>query len=209
MIKGILGKKVGMSQLFRDGGEMIPVTLIQTGPCFVMQKKIKDIDGYDALQLSFETRKAARVNKPLQGHQNKAGKGYFRYLREVGCDDPASVEVGQEIKPDDIFVKGEKIKITGTSKGKGFAGTIKRHGFGGLPASHGSKIHRATGSVGCSADPSRIIRGKRMPGQLGNKQVTVSGLEVVDILTDEGVVVIKGAVPGPRGQLVVLRKQGV
>lgn len=209
MIKGILGKKLGMSQIFNENGEIVPVTLIQTGPCFVIQKKLKDRDGYDAIQLGFEPKMESRVNSPLKGHLNKAGKGYFYHLREMKCDDMESIEVGQEIKASDIFEKGEKIKITGTSKGKGFAGVTRRHGFGGLPASHGSLIHRATGSIGCSADPSKVIKGKRMPGQLGNKKVTTKGLEVVDVMADENVIAIKGAVPGAKGQVVVLKKQGV
>ena len=209
MIKGILGKKLGMSQIFNENGEMVPVTLIQTGPCFVIQKKLKDRDGYDAVQIGFDTKKENRVNQPLKGHQDKAGKGYFYHLREMRCDDLESVEVGQEVKASDIFEKGEKIKITGISKGKGFAGVTRRHGFGGLPASHGSLIHRATGSIGCSADPSRVIKGKRMPGQLGNKKVTTKGLEVVDVMTDDHLIAIKGCVPGARGQVVVLKKQGV
>ncbi|MBN2297839.1 MAG: 50S ribosomal protein L3 [Deltaproteobacteria bacterium] len=209
MIKGILGKKLGMSQIFNENGEIVPVTLIQAGPCFVIQKKLKEKDGYDAIQLGFEPKKEKRVNSPMKGHQNKAGKGYFYHLREMLCDDMESIEIGQEIKAADIFEKGEKIKITGTSKGKGFAGVTKRHGFGGLPASHGSLIHRATGSIGCSADPSKVIKGKRMPGQMGNKQVTVKSLEVVDVMSDDNVIAIKGAVPGAKGQVVILKKQGV
>ena len=209
MIKGILGKKLGMSQIFNENGEMVPVTLIQTGPCFVIQKKLKDRDGYDAVQLGFDSKKENRVNSPMKGHQDKAGKGYFYQLREIQCDDMESVEVGQEIKASDIFEKGEKIKITGTSKGKGFAGVTRRHGFGGLPASHGSLIHRATGSIGCSADPSKVIKGKRMPGQMGNKKRTTKGLEVVDVMAEDNVIAIKGAVPGAKGQVVVLKKQGV
>jgi len=209
MIKGILGKKLGMSQIFNEKGEMVPVTLIQTGPCFVIQKKLKDRDGYDAVQLGFDPKKEKRVNSPMKGHQNKAGKGYFYQLKELKCDDMEAIELGQEIKASDIFEKGEKIKITGTSKGKGFAGVTKRHGFGGLPASHGSLIHRATGSIGCSADPSRVIKGKRMPGQLGNKKVTTKGLEVVDVMVEDNLIAIKGAVPGVKGQVVVLKKQGV
>ncbi|MEA2101440.1 MAG: 50S ribosomal protein L3 [Thermodesulfobacteriota bacterium] len=206
MIKGILGKKVGMSQLFRPDGEWIPVTLIKTGPCCVIQKKVRDVDGYDAVQLGFEPKKESGVTRPQMSHQKKAGNGFFRYLREVDCDDMSAVNLGDEIKAGDVFERGERIKITGTSKGKGFAGTVKRHGFGGLPASHGSKIHRATGSIGCSADPSKVIKGKRMPGHMGNARVTVKGLEVVDIIEDDSVVVIRGAVPGANGRLVVLKK---
>lgn len=209
MIKGILGKKLGMSQIFNEQGEMIPVTLIQAGPCFVMQKKLKDRDGYEAIQLGFDPKKQQRVNSPLKGHQDKAGKGYFYNLREMKCDDLESLEVGQEIKVSDIFEKGEIIKISGISKGKGFAGVTKRHNFGGLPGSHGSKIHRATGSIGCSADPSRVVRGKRMPGHMGNRKVTVKGLEVVEVKAEENLIAVKGAVPGAKGQVIVLKKQEV
>ncbi|HOO46335.1 MAG TPA: 50S ribosomal protein L3 [Deltaproteobacteria bacterium] len=209
MIKGILGKKLGMSQIFNENGEIVPVTLIQAGPCFVIQKKLKEKDGYDAVQLGFEPKKEKRVNSPMKGHQNRAGKGFFYHLKEMVCDDMDAIEIGQEIKASEIFEKGEKIKITGTSKGKGFAGVTRRHNFGGLPASHGSLIHRATGSIGCSADPSKVIKGKRMPGQLGNKQVTVKSLEVIDVLSEDNVIAIKGAVPGSKGQVVILKKQGV
>lgn len=209
MVKGILGKKLGMSQVFNEKGEMVPVTVIQAGPCYITQKKIKDRDGYDAIQLAFEPKKEKRVKKPIKGHQVKAGAGYFYYMREVPCDDLASVEVGQEIKVDGLFAKGEKIRVTGTSKGKGFAGVVKRHGFGGLPGSHGSLILRETGSIGSATDPGEVQRGKKMAGHLGDERVTVKNLEVVDILADENLIVIKGAVPGARGQLVLLRKQGV
>lgn len=209
MVKGILGKKLGMSQVFNEKGEMVPVTVIQAGPCYVMQKKIKDRDGYDAIQLGFEPKKEKRVNKPVKGHQVKAGAGYFYYMREVPCEDVAAVEVGQEIKVDGLFAKGEKIRVTGTSKGKGFAGVVKRHGFGGLPGSHGSLILRETGSIGSATDPGEVQRGKKMAGHLGDERVTMKNIEVVDILADENLIVVKGAVPGARGQLVLLRKQGV
>jgi large subunit ribosomal protein L3 len=209
MVKGILGKKLGMSQIFNEKGEMVPVTVIQAGPCYVMQKKIKDRDGYDAIQLGFGPKKEKRVNKPVKGHQSKSGAGYFYYMREVACDDIAAIDVGQEIKVDGLFAKGEKIRVTGTSKGKGFAGVVKRHGFGGLPASHGSLILRETGSIGSATDPGEVQRGKRMAGHMGDERVTVGNLEVVDVLADENLIVIKGAVPGAKGQLVLLRKQGV
>ncbi len=206
MIKGIIGKKLGMSQIYNENGDIVPVTLIQVGPCHVIQKKIKDRDGYDALQLGFGEKKAARVNKPGKGHQDKAGKGYFYHLREVACDDVAAVEVGQEIKASEVFVKGEVIKVTGVSKGKGFASVVRRHGFGGLPGSHGSLIQNETGSIGTNTSPGKVIKNKKMPGQLGNKQVTVKGLKVIDILEDKNLIAIRGAVPGSRGQLVILRK---
>ncbi len=206
MVNGILGKKVGMSQVFKETGEVVPVTLIEAGPCFVMQKKVVETDGYNAVQIGFDAKRADRVNKPLQGHMAKADKGCFYHMKEVDCEDMETLNVGDEINVSDIFKSGDKIKVTGTSKGKGFSGTVRRHNFGGLPASHGSKIHRATGSIGCSAYPSRVIKGKRMPGQYGNIQVTVRGLEVVDVRPDENIIAVKGSIPGPNGRLVLLKK---
>ena len=207
MIKGILGKKLGMSQIFNESGEVVPVTLIQTGPCYVIQKKFQDRDGYDALQLGFGEKKEARVNKPVKGHQEKAGKGFFYHLREVPCDDVGAVEVGQEVKASEVFAKGETIRVTGISKGKGYAGVVRRHNFGGLPASHGSLILNETGSIGTNTSPGKVIKGKKMSGNLGNEQVTVKGLKVVDIFEDRNMIAIRGAVPGSNGQLVILRKQ--
>ncbi len=207
MIKGILGKKLGMSQIFNENGEIIPVTLIQVGPCYVIQKKFQDRDGYDALQLGFGEKKEARVKKPVKGHQEKAGKGFFYHLREVPCDDVGAVEVGQEVKASEVFAKGETIRVTGTSKGKGYAGVVRRHNFGGLPASHGSLIQNETGSIGTAAYPGKVTKGKKMSGHLGNEKVTVKGLKVVDIFEDRNLIAIRGAVPGTRGQIVILRKQ--
>jgi len=207
MIKGIIGKKLGMSQMFNENGDLVPVTLILIGPCYVVQKKFKDRDGYDALQLGFGDKKESRVNKPDKGHQEKAGKGFFYNLREVACDDVNTVEVGREIKVSEVFAKGEDIKITGISKGKGFANVIRRHGFGGLPGSHGSLILNETGSIGTNTSPGKVIKNKKMPGHLGNKQVTVKGLKVVDIQEEKNMIAIRGAVPGSKGQLVILRKQ--
>jgi large subunit ribosomal protein L3 len=209
MVKGILGKKIGMSQAYNEKGEIVPVTLIQAGPCYVIQKKIKDTDGYDAVQLGFGARKEKRVSKPMKGHQAKAGAGYFYHVKEVPCDDMSAIDVGQEIKPSELFAKGEIIKVSGTSKGKGYAGVVRRHGFGGLPASHGSLIQRETGSIGMHTDPGEVFKGKKMSGHLGDEKVTVSGIEVIDVRDDENLIVVKGAVPGSRGKLVVLRKQGV
>ena len=210
MVKGILGKKLGMSQVYNEKGEIIPVTLIQAGPCYVIQKKFVDRDGYNAIQIAFGAIDPRKVNKPEKGHQSRAGAGYFYHLREVPCEDVAALEVGQEIKVDSLFVKGEKINVTGRSKGKGFAGVTKRHGFGGLPGSHGALILRETGSIGSATDPGEVQRGKRMAGHLGDERVTVGNLEVVQILPDENLIAIKGAVPGAKGGLVVLmKKQGV
>ncbi|HDP25692.1 MAG TPA: 50S ribosomal protein L3 [Deltaproteobacteria bacterium] len=209
MIKGILGKKLGMSQIFNEAGDIIPVTIVEVGPCYVIQKKIKERDGYDALQIGFVSKKSTRVNKPLKAHQDRAGKGYFYHLREVDCDDVSLVDVGQEIKIADVFSKGETIKVTGISKGKGFAGVVRRHGFGGLPASHGSLILRETGSIGTATTPGRVIKNKKMAGQLGNKQVTIKGITIVDVQEDKHLVALRGAVPGPKGQIVMLKKQEV
>lgn len=208
MIKGIVGMKLGMSQLFKEDGEVVPVTLIQTGPCYVIQKKTIERDGYVAVQVGFGAKKPARVNKPDKGHQDKAGKGYFYHLREIACDDIAAVNEGDEIKAEDVFAKGELIKVTGVSKGKGYQGVMRRHHFAGNPSAHGSLIHRSTGSIGSSADPSKVIKGKRMSGHLGNEQVTVTNLEVIDIKGEEHIIAVKGAVPGARGQIVILKKQG-
>jgi len=208
MIKGIIGKKIGMSQIFDENGEIVPVTLIQAGPCYVIQKKIQEKDKYDSIQLGFSQKRDFRVNKALKGHQDKAGKGCFYHLKEFSCDDVASVDVGQEIKIEDVFEKGEIIKVTGTSKGKGYAGVMRRHGFGGLPASHGAKIHRSSGSVGTCADPGKIIKGRKMAGHLGNDRVTVKGLKIIDIKPEDNIIAIKGAVPGSKGKIVMLKKQG-
>ena len=207
MIKGIIGKKLGMTQVFNENGDVVPVTLIQVGPCYIVQKKFKDRDGYDALQIGFGQKKESRVSKPDKGHQEKAGKGFFYNLREVPCDDVSAVEEGREIKASEVFVKGEKIKITGISKGKGFANVIRRHGFGGLPGSHGSLILNETGSIGTNTSPGKVVKNKKMPGHMGCRQVTVKGLRVIDILEDKNMIAIRGAVPGSKGQLVILRKQ--
>jgi large subunit ribosomal protein L3 len=209
MIKGILGKKLGMSQLFKEDGEVVPITLIQTGPCYVMQKKTLERDGYEAVQLGLGPRKVSRINKPEKNHQDKAGKGYFYHLKEVACDDVSAVNEGDEVKVSDIFVKGEKVKVTGISKGKGFQGVVRRHHFAGNPAAHGSSIHRSTGSIGSSADPSKVAKGKRLPGHMGARQVTISNLEVIDVKAEVNMIALKGAIPGARGQLVILKKQEV
>ncbi len=210
MVKGILGKKLGMSQVYNDKGEVVPVTLIQAGPCYVIQKKLVERDGYNAIQLGFDPKKEKRVNKPVKGHQDRAGAGYFYFMREVPCEDVSSLELGQEIKVDALFAPGEKINVTGKSKGKGFAGVTRRHNFGGLPGSHGALILRETGSIGSATDPGEVMRGKKMAGHLGDARVTVGNLEVIRVLPDENLIAIKGAVPGAKGGLVVLmKKQGV
>jgi len=204
MEKGIIGKKLGMTQIFWDDGAAIPVTAIEVGPCVVVQKKAKGSDGYDAVQLGFERKKEKNVTKPLRGHFDKAEKGYFRYLREFRMDSPENFEVGQELNAD-IFEVGDRIDITGTTKGRGFAGVIKRHGFHGGRATHGSMFHRAPGSIGASAYPSRVFKGRKLPGQMGNKKHTVQNLVVVGVRPDRNLILVRGAVPGAKNGLVVIK----
>ena len=196
-----------MSQLFTSDGEATPVTVIQAGPCTITQIKNVENDGYNALQLGFGIKKPQRVNKPLLGHLKKAGKGPFAVLREVKVDDVTDFELGQEINAD-IFQVGELVHVVGKSKGKGFAGTIKRWNFSRGPMSHGGMNKRPPGSIGCSATPSRVVKGKKMPGQMGNQRVTVKGLQVVDVRPEENIILVRGAVPGGKNGVVLIRKSG-
>lgn len=205
MVDGILGKKLGMTQIFTESGARIPVTVIEAGPCTVVQKKLAETDGYTAVQLGFGTQKAQRVNKPLTGHYTKAGQGVFRFLREMGGD-VAEYEVGTQIKCEEVFSAGDIVDVVGTSKGKGFQGVMKRWNFSGGRSTHGSKFHRASGAIGCSAWPAKVFKGKKMAGQMGNEQVTVQNLEIVDVRADQNVVLVKGAIPGPKNGLVAIRK---
>ncbi len=207
MIPGILGKKIGMTQMFRADGVAVPVTLLKAGPCMVTQRKTPNSDGYDAVQLGLmEFIKASRINKPLTGHLKKSGTDGARFLREFkmrpGDND---LKPGDKVLVSD-FKPADKVDVTGISKGRGFAGVVRRHHFGGGDATHGSMHHRAPGSIGASSFPSRVIPGMRMGGQMGNEQVTVRNLEVVEIDTDDNVLVVKGAVPGPNGSYVVVRR---
>jgi len=204
---GIIGKKVGTTRIFGEDGSIVPVTVVQAGPCPVIQLKTQEKDGYTAIQLGFEEIPEKKVNKPLKGHFAKAQKGFFRYLKEFRVEKVEDFEVGQAITVD-IFKPGEKISVTGKSKGRGFAGVMKRWGFGGLPASHGAeKVHRAPGSIGQCAFPGRVFKGKKMAGHMGNKQVTYRNLEVVGVRPEDNVILIKGQIPGPKHGLVLLRKQ--
>lgn len=205
MVNGILGKKLGMTQIFTENGTRVPVTVIEAGPCTVVQKKVAESDGYCAVQLGFGTQKAHRINKPELGHFKKAGKGLFAYLREFGGEID-EVQVGTEIVCADVFATGDVVDVVGTSKGKGFQGVIKRWNFSGGRSTHGSKFHRAPGSIGCSAWPSRVFKGKKMAGQMGNERVTVQNLEIVDVRPDQNIILIKGAIPGPKNGLVTIRK---
>ncbi len=204
MAKGILGRKLGMTQVFDEKGRMLPVTVVQAGPCVVVQKKTAVRDGYDAIQLGFGEVKERRLTKPVLGHFKKAGVRPLRLLREFRVDNPDDYQVGQEIKVD-IFAPGERVDVTGTSKGHGFAGVIKRHGFRRGPMSHGSKYHRRVGSLGASTLPARVFKGRKMPGRMGGDRVTVQGLELVRVDPERNLLLIKGSVPGVRGSYVIIR----
>lgn len=206
MIKAIIGKKLGMTQVFAIDGKRIPVTVVEAGPCTVLQKKSEQTDGYNALQLGFGTKKAQRANKPEMGHVKAAGKGNFVCLREVQADNIDDFNVGDEVTCDSLFTAGDKIDVTGTSKGKGFQGVVKRWGFSGGRATHGSKFHRRPGAIGASASPAKVFKGKKMAGQMGNERSTVQNLEVVEIRPDQNIMLIKGAIPGSRNSLIMLQK---
>ena len=203
--KGILGTKLGMTQIFTEDSRAVPVTVIQAGPCFVTQVKSKQRDGYEAVQLAYAETRRGRTNRPLEGHFKAAGVKPARHLVELRMDDAAQFTPGQEIKAD-IFRPGEHADVVGVSKGKGFAGVMKRHGFGGLGAGHGTeRKHRAPGAIGACATPSRVFKGTRMAGQMGNERVTVLNLEVVGADPERNLLLLKGAVPGPSGGLVMVR----
>lgn len=209
MIDGLLGKKVGMTQVLADDGVAVPVTVIQAGPCVVVQRKTVGRDGYDAVQLGLiEFVKDKKVTKPMAGHFKKADVPPVRFVREVGLrggDGEGEVKAGDRVQAN-LFHAAERVQISGTSKGRGFAGVIKRHGFGGGRATHGSMFHRAPGSIGQSAYPSRVLKGTRMPGQMGNARVTVRGVEIHSVDEERNLILVRGSVPGPNGGYVVIRK---
>ena len=205
MSKGLMGKKLGMTRLFVREGVSVPVTVIETGPAVVVQVKSKENDGYDAVQLGFIPKDEKHSSKPEQGHAAKAGVPGFKMLREFPVAEGAEMAPGVQVNLD-IFAPGEKISITGTSKGKGFAGVMKRHGFHGGRATHGCLTPRGPGSIGCAADPSRVFPGRRMAGHAGAVRTTVKNLTVVDVRPEYGVIMVRGAVPGPNGGLVLLKK---
>ncbi len=204
--KGILGTKLGMTEIFTEDSRAVPVTVIQAGPCFVTQVKTQESDGYDAVQLAFAEARKGKTNKPTAGHFEKAGiKKPLRHLVELRTDDASSYAPGQEITVD-IFAPGDVTDVVGVSKGKGFTGPMKRHGFSGLGGSHGTeRKHRSPGSVGAGSTPSRVFRGMKMAGQHGNARVTVLNLEVVEADAERNLLLLKGAVPGPSGGLVMIR----
>lgn len=203
MSKGILGKKIGMTQVFTTEGRVIPVTVVEAGPCPVVQKKTVATDGYNAIQIGFSFLRESLSNKPRKGHFQKASLKPMRYIREFRISDVESYEVGQEVKAD-LFAVGDKIDVVGTSKGKGFAGMIKRHNASRGPMAHGSKYHRRTGSLGAKG-PARVFKGRKLPGRMGGERVTVQNLEVVRIDVDKNLILIKGAVPGANKSLLILK----
>jgi large subunit ribosomal protein L3 len=204
---GLIGKKRGMTQVFNASGEMIPVTVIEAGPCTVVQAKTAATDGYAAVQLGFGERKAQRAVKAFRNHCLKAGKGVFVALREFRTGADESFSVGQELKVGEIFKPGDFVDVTGTSKGRGYAGVIKRHGFGGFPASHGThETFRHGGSIGNRSFPGRVFKGKRMAGQYGAETITTQNLEVIAVRADEGLLLVRGAVPGARNGFLVIRQ---
>jgi large subunit ribosomal protein L3 len=199
---GILGKKIGMTRVYSEMGEATPVTVIEAGPCKVLQVKTVATDGYNAIQLGFGTKKASRVNKPLNGHFKKSSDENFYFVREFRVDDPADYQAGQDVTLESVFNTGDVVDIQGTTKGRGFQGVIKRYGFAGGGAGHGSGFHRAPGSIGCSATPARVVKGKKMPGRMGNDTVLKKNVIVVDIRNEDNVILVKGPVPGAKNGLL-------
>ena len=203
---GLIGKKVGMTQFYNAEGNLVPVTVVQTGPCVVVQKKESGKDGYNALQVGFGSKKSQRVNRPIQGHMAKAGKGAFAVLKEFRLDDVSKYEVGQELKVSELFKGGDRIDVAGISKGHGFTGVIKRWSFAGFPGSHGThEYFRHGGSIGNRSYPGRVRKGKKMAGHWGDEQVSIQNLEVVDIRAEQDLMLIKGAVPGAKQGIVIVR----
>lgn len=204
---GILGRKIGMTRIFASDGSAVAVTVIEAGPCPVIQVKNAETDGYDAVQIAYGEDKEKHMTKPLAGHFDKAGKGYFRNLREIRLENPSEFTVGDALDAT-IFAPGEYVRVTGKSIGKGTAGVMKRWNFRGACASHGAeKVHRNGGSIGHNTEPSKVFKGKKMAGRMGGKQVTVKSVQVVAIRPDDNVILVKGPVPGPKNGLVMVRKQ--
>jgi len=205
LMKAVLGRKLGMTQVFSEDGKLVPVTVIEAGPMVVTQIKNKETDGYEAVQVAFGEAKEKRVNKPLRGHFAKAGVGFKKFVREFKVEDLSAYSLAQEIKVD-VFEAGEKVDAIGTSKGKGFQGPIKRHNQSRGPMTHGSRYHRGPGSMGAASDPSRVFKGKKLAGHMGAERVTIQNLEVVKVDVEKNLILIKGAVPGPKKGLVVIKK---
>lgn len=204
MKKAIMAKKLGMTQVFTENGTLVPVTVLEAGPCVVVQKKTSENDGYEAIQIGFVDAKEKHVTKPKKGHFTKAGVPAKKYVKEFKLDDISAYELGAEIKAD-VFAAGDKVDASGVSKGKGFQSTIKRYNAHRGPMAHGSKSHRVVGSMGNSATPGRVRKGKKMPGRMGNVNVTIQNLEIVRTDADKNLILIKGAVPGPKGSILVIK----
>lgn len=205
MKKAIIGTKIGMTQVFTEEGTMVPVTVIKAGPCAIVQVKTVENDGYSAVQLGFDDKKENRTNKCQKGHYEKSGVAPKKVLKEMKFDNAEEYNLADEVKVD-IFQVGDRVDITGTSKGKGYQGAIKRHGFSRGPMAHGSKYHRKAGSMGSSATPSHVLKGKKLPGQMGNVRSTILNLEVVKVDMDKNVLLVKGAIPGIRGSVVTIKE---
>ncbi|NIS62267.1 MAG: 50S ribosomal protein L3 [Proteobacteria bacterium] len=206
MVREIIGKKLGMTRLFSQEGSIVPVTVIEAGPCPIIQKKTKEKDGYDALQVGFLPKKPNKMNRPLTGHMKKSGRGGFYILKELKVGEVEAYELGQEIAVD-IFQPGDLVDVAAASKGKGFSGVMKRHGFRGAPGGHGThEYFRHGGSIGAAADPSRTLKGKKMPGHFGNQMVTVLNIEVVEVRPQQNLIFLKGAIPGWRNGIVTIRQ---
>ncbi|HSM00813.1 MAG TPA: 50S ribosomal protein L3 [Acidimicrobiia bacterium] len=206
-MKAILGEKLGMTQIFDDESQAVPVTVIKAGPCRVVQIKRPETDGYGAIQIAYREMPESRVNKPTAGHFRRAGIAPHRHLVEVRVDDVDAYQIGQEIGIADVLAKGARADVAGVSKGKGFQGVIKRHNFAGQGASHGAhRIHRAPGSIGAAATPSRVFKGMKLPGRMGGEKTTILNLEVVEVDAERGLLMLRGAVPGGKGAVVLVRE---
>jgi large subunit ribosomal protein L3 len=207
MVSGIIGKKIGMTQVFTEGGNLVPVTVVQAGPCTVVQAKTPARDRYAAVQLGFGAQKPQRVSKAARGHVAKSQKGPFKVLREFPVGEESALEVGQDVRVGEIFQAGDAVDVTGVSKGKGTAGVMKRYHFSGFPATHGThEYFRHGGSIGNRSFPGRVFKGKRMAGRMGNERVTVANLQVIEVRADEDLIFLRGAVPGAAGGMLLIRK---
>ncbi|ADW16965.1 LSU ribosomal protein L3P [Desulfobulbus propionicus DSM 2032] len=206
--KGILGRKLGMTRVYDENGRSIPVTVIEAGPCTILQKKTVEKEGYNAIQVGFLEKKETRMNKPEVGHCKRSGGKGFYYIKEFRVTNPDVYEVGQQITVSEIVSIGDLVDISGKSKGRGFQGVIKRHGFAGGRTTHGSDFHRAPGSIGCSAWPSRVLKGKKLPGRMGNESMTQKNLRIIDIRNEDNVLLVRGTVPGAKNGLLNIYSKG-
>ena len=206
MVRMLFGKKLGMSRYFLDEGKSVPVTIVKVEPCVVVQKKTVERDGYEAIQVGFDAQKEKRVTKPVRGHFKKAGEKCFKHLREIHVEKADAFELGQEIRSD-IFTIGEQVAVTGRSKGRGFAGVVKRWGFSGGRDTHGCRSHRVPGSIGSSSDPSHVWKGKKLPGRMGDRRTTIRNLTIVDVRPEMDVIALQGAVPGSRNSILQITRR--